>query len=328
MAALKGNSMDIERSLPITKPDIRLAMLGMVDGNGHPYSWSAIFNGYDPAEMAKCPFPVIPAYLSKQPPSAFGIDGARVTHIWTDDPKDAARVARTSLIPEVLERPEGAIGLVDAVVIPTDKGPEHVRRARPFVEAGLPVFIDKPLADNAEDLKTFMVWQAEGKAILSGSCLRYAREFEPYHGSTQGLGQLRLVTIMTPKSWERYGIHALEGIYPIFGPGFLSAANTGTVERNIVHFKHVGGADAVVAAIADMTGAFGVLGLYGTAGHARAAFTDTFYAFKKQLEGFIKYLRTGVPPFPFTETIELIKMVIAGIKSRDEAGREVALAEI
>ena len=26
----------------------RWAMLGMVDGNGHPYSWSAIFNGYDP----------------------------------------------------------------------------------------------------------------------------------------------------------------------------------------------------------------------------------------------------------------------------------------
>ena len=24
---------------------IRLAMLGMVDGNGHPYSWSAIING-------------------------------------------------------------------------------------------------------------------------------------------------------------------------------------------------------------------------------------------------------------------------------------------
>ncbi|MDD3926903.1 MAG: hypothetical protein PHT33_09620 [bacterium] len=30
--------------------DIRLAMLGMVDGNGHPYSWSAIFNGYDREE--------------------------------------------------------------------------------------------------------------------------------------------------------------------------------------------------------------------------------------------------------------------------------------
>lgn len=320
--------METHGALPITKPEIRLAMVGMVEGNGHPYSWSAIFNGYDPAEMAKCPYPVIPAYLSKQPQTAFGIGGARVTHIWTDAPGDAVRVAKASLIPEILASPEDAIGRVDAVVIPTDKGHEHVRRARPFIEAGLPVFIDKPLADNTEDLKTFTVWQAEGKDILSGSCLRYAREFEPYHASTQGLGQIRLVTITTPKSWERYGIHALEGIYPVFGPGFLSGRNTGTAERNIVHFKHIGGADAVAAAIADMTGAFGVLGLYGTAGHARAAFTDTFYAFKKQLEGFVRYLRTGVPPFPFTETVELIKMVIAGIRSREEGGREVPLAEV
>lgn len=27
--------------------DIRLGMVGMTEGNGHPYSWSAIFNGYD-----------------------------------------------------------------------------------------------------------------------------------------------------------------------------------------------------------------------------------------------------------------------------------------
>ena len=26
---------------------IRIAVLGLVDGNGHPYSWSAIVNGYD-----------------------------------------------------------------------------------------------------------------------------------------------------------------------------------------------------------------------------------------------------------------------------------------
>ena len=38
---------------PLVSGDsIRLAMLGMVDGNGHPYLWSAIFNGYDPDEMA------------------------------------------------------------------------------------------------------------------------------------------------------------------------------------------------------------------------------------------------------------------------------------
>ncbi|RKY68211.1 MAG: oxidoreductase, partial [Candidatus Latescibacterota bacterium] len=32
--------------------ELKIAMLGMTEGNGHPYSWSAIINGdYDPEEM-------------------------------------------------------------------------------------------------------------------------------------------------------------------------------------------------------------------------------------------------------------------------------------
>ncbi len=45
------------------KKDMKIAMSGMEDGNGHTYSQSAMFNGYDKEEMNKCPFPVIPRYL-------------------------------------------------------------------------------------------------------------------------------------------------------------------------------------------------------------------------------------------------------------------------
>ena len=128
--------------------EIAIAMLGMVDGNGHPYSWSAIFNGYDEEEMAQCPYATIPEYLGKQPKETLGIQGARVTHIWTDDPADADKVSRSSLIPNAVASPEQVVGEVDAVVIATDKGHEHVERCRPFVEAGLPMFVDKPLVDS------------------------------------------------------------------------------------------------------------------------------------------------------------------------------------
>ena len=68
---------------------IRLAMLGMVDGNGHPFSWSAIINGrYDAAAMADCGFPAIPQYLAAEPPENLGIPGAQVTHVWCDEPAD------------------------------------------------------------------------------------------------------------------------------------------------------------------------------------------------------------------------------------------------
>ena len=303
-------------------------MLGMVDGNGHPYSWSAIFNGYDPEKMAHCPYPGITEYLEKQPKETLGIPGARVTHIWTDHSEDAPRVAEASLIPHVVARPTDVIGAVDAVIIATDIGHEHVARCRPFVEAGLPMFVDKPLVDKAEDLAVFRDWVSEGRAILSGSALAYAKEFQPYRESTSGLGELRYASITTAKSWERYGIHALSAIYPILGPGFLSARNTGRDERNIVHLKHRDGVDVSVAAIQDMYGGFGCLQLCGTKASAQVQFSDTYHAFKAQLLDFVDYLRSGVQPFPWRETEELMNLVIAGIWSREENGREVFLSEI
>ena len=308
--------------------DIKLAILGCTSGNGHPYSWSAMFNGYDRELMTReCPFAGIPAYLNKEPTDTLTIPGAKVTHICCtgDGGFTADHVAKCSRIPNVVAEPTDVIGKVDAVIIATDIGAEHVERARPFVEAGLPIFVDKPMTDNAPDLRVFQDWVAAGRPIMSSSCMRYAKEFLPYRLSTHELGALRLVSITTPKSWERYGIHALEGIYPILGPGFLSVRNTGTAERNIVHLKHKCGADVMVAAIADMYGAFGCLQLCGTAGHAQTAFSDSFFSFKAQLGAFVDYLRTGVRPFPFTETVELMKLVIAGIGSREQGGREVEI---
>ncbi|MBL9214044.1 MAG: oxidoreductase [Opitutaceae bacterium] len=310
---------------------IRLAMLGSTVGNGHPYSWTAMFNGYDREVMTKeCPFAGIPAYLNKQPADTLTIPNVKVTHVCCvgDGGFTAEHVAKCALIPHVVAKPTDVIGQVDAVVIATDIGGEHVARARPFVEAGIPVFVDKPLVDNEADLKVFARWVQEGKWIMSSSAMRYAKEYLPYRISTHELGELRFASITTAKKWETYGIHALESIYPILGPGFLTARNIGTKERNIVHLTHRRGIDAIVVASSDMYGGFGCLQLCGTVGKVQVAFSDTFYAFKTQLEGFIQYLRTGERPFPFAETVELMKLVVAGIRSREEGGRVVPLSEI
>ena len=309
---------------------IRLAVLGMVDGNGHPYSWSAIINGrYDPAAMELCGYAGIPKYLGAAGREALGIPGAQVTHVWCDDPADSAKVARASCIPHVAARPEDVLGQVDAAIIATDKGWEHVDRARPFIEAGLPVFIDKPLADCEDHLRQFVAWQAAGKPLLSTSGLRYSPEFAAAGAQLAELGQLRLVTMTTSKSWERYGIHALEAVYPLLRPGgWLSAANTGTAEANVVHARHADGVDVVLSAINDLYGSFGCLGLFGTAGWRSLQCHDTFTAFKAQLVAFVEYLRTGRLPFPFSQTVELMKLVIAGLRSREQGGRTVPLSEI
>jgi predicted dehydrogenase len=314
--------------LPIEKDEIRLAMLGMVEGNGHPYSWSIIFNGrYDPEALAACPYPVIRDYIAKQPAGTLGIPGAKVTHVWTDNPADAEQVARVAYIPNIAERAEGVIGEVDAVLIATDKGHEHVARARPFVEAGVPVFIDKPLCDNREDLAIFDRWIAGGKPIISSSAMRYAKEYVPYHRATHALGALRHLGATMAKSWEAYGIHALESVYPITGPGYVSVQNIGDTESNVVHLRHRNGIDVMLQVTKDMGGGFGMVTVAGTAAGLQLRFSDTYHAFRTQLESFVRYLRTGVPPVPWAETRELMQLVIAGIESREQGGRKIFLSE-
>jgi predicted dehydrogenase len=308
--------------------EIRLAMLGMIEGNGHPYSWSAIVNGYDPEKLASCPFPVIPQYLGRQPLETVRIPGARVTHVWTDNPAEAPKVAVASKIENVVSAPEDVIGKVDAVVIAADDGNDHVRRARPFVEAGLPLFIDKPLAINLPDLKQFIAWQKAGAKILSTSGMRYMPELETVSGRREEIREMRWITSVTCKTWERYGIHALEAVYPQLGPGFLTAQTQHQSGSDIVHFTHKSGVQMTIAAISDAFGSFGSAHIYGTKGQLAIAMKDTYTAFRAQLVAFLQMLRTNHTPVAFEETVEMMVMIIAGIRSREQNGRVVKLEEI
>lgn len=308
--------------------DLRLAMLGMIPGNGHPYSWSAIVNGFDRAAMSRCPYAAISAYLERQPAGSVGIPGARVTHLWTDDPTEAPAVAAAALIPEIVGRPEDVLGHVDAVLIATDDGHDHVRRARRFVEAGLPVFVDKPLALNADDLRTFLEWQRCGARILSSSGLRYAPELDPWLSGQATVGDLRWLAGVTTKHWETYGIHALEPLFRLVGPGFASVRLERGPGIEVAHVTHATGVHLTIPVIAEGAATFGTLLLCGTAGRANLRLRDTYTAFRRQLTSFIEMIRTGRAPFPFAETVELMAALIAGIKSRAEDSRRVGLAEI
>ncbi len=307
---------------------LRLAMLGMIPGNGHPYSWSAIVNGYDPVAMARCPYPVIPVYLGKQPLESMGIPGAKVTHLWTDDPAEAADVAKAALIPNVVGKMEEVIGEVDAVIIATDDGTDHVRRARPFIEAGLPVFVDKPLATTREELAQFIAWKQAGARILSSSGLRYAPEIQVLRGKPW-----RWITSTTAKSWERYGIHALEPVFTLLGPGLEQVRCDAAGGNVIATLTHRCGTVVTVAIIPDSAGSYGRVHAYGNEGSPVVQFADTYAAFRGQLVSVVDWLRSGEDPYPFDETVELMAALIAGIESREsgtlvsvDAVREEVLA--
>jgi len=302
---------------------LRLAMLGMIPGNGHPYSWSAIINGYDPAHMAACPYVMIPKYLGANPLAQAGLPGARVTHIWTDDPAEAPLVAAAALIPHCVDRPEDVLGCVDGVIIATDDGADHVRRAKPFVEAGLPVFIDKPMAVTRSELAGFIRWKDDGARLLSSSGMRYAPALESARGA-----EWRWITSFTCKTLERYGIHALESVASVLGKGFSHVRCEHRGLSSLVYCEHQSGCLVTLGCIEDAYGSFGAMHFYGSEKSLPLTLDDTFSAFRGQLVSVLDWMHGGQEPVAWDETVELMCVLIAAVQSRENNGTLVAVDSI
>jgi hypothetical protein len=306
---------------------LRVAMIGMVEENGHPFSWSAIINGrYDPAIIGNAGYGVIADYLSARPISDLGLPGVEITHIWCERPADAEAVARSAGIAHRVSQPTDVIGSVDAVILPTDKGEEHLERARPFVEANLAVFIDKPLTICPDHLDQFVAWHNAGRKIRSSSAMRYAREFLDLRDRLEEIGKLRVIVVTCAKSWERYGIHALEAIYGLLPPGgWRDVCNTGSISANVVHLRHNLPADVLMFVGEDLFGGFCHVTIYGTEGRLDARFSDSFSAFKSQLQAFVDFVRGNPNAIGFNETVEQCNIIIGGIRSREAGGQRYAL---
>lgn len=164
---------------------------------------------------------------------------------------------------------------------------------------------------------------------MSCSAMRYSREFDAMRRQLSEIGELRMLSITMAKSWRRYGIHALEAVYPFLAPGgWISATNTGREDAAIVHLKHESGVDVLVNVGDDWFGGFGLLVACGTRGHRIAQFSDSFSAFKLQLQAFVEYLRTGQRPFAFEQTSELIRLLVAGERSLAMGGASILMKDL
>lgn len=303
----------------------KLGVMGMSAGNGHPYSWAAICNGYDKKAMASCPFPVIPQYLALQKFPAARLKGAVVTHIWTQDKKISRHIAAAALIENIVDEAADMIGKVDAVLLARDDGSNHLKMAKPFIEAGVPILIDKPLTDREDDLRQFIKYYRAGKVIMSCSSARFARSILELK-KRKDLGKIMTASGVSPKYWRTYGIHLIEAVYTVMGGGIESVQNVGKKEEEIVHMLYHDGRHAVLQTFTGITA--GGTTFYGEKGCASPSDSDAFFQFKNMISHFVGWLRSGRPPFDWAETVETAKVVIAGLKSLEEGGRIVRLDEI
>lgn len=306
---------------------MRWAMIGRSPGNGHPYSWSAICNGYNPVEMHKlCEFKTIPAYLDAAPRDEFGVGDVRVTHIWMPDRREAEFCARCSLIANVVRQPEDVIGEVDAVVIATDAGETHWEAAQPFLRAGLPVFLDKPLCLTIEDLERFQRVRDRGSRVSSCSSARFAREFIAAARDGQW-GTIRSVHVTVPHRWETYGIHGVESLIHFLGTRARKVATLGAQDRSITAIEYAdGGVGTVTCAEGGYPGLW--LEIDGSASNAQVAWKDSFTSFRDTLRAFWRYVTSGEESFPFSETVDLMRIIARGLESREAGGACLAIEAV
>ena len=97
---------------------------------------------------------------------------------------------------------------------------------------------------------------------------------------------------------------------------------------DVMHLTHRSGVRITIGAIHDAYGSFGAVHLYGTKGQLPLRLTDTYHAFRGQLVAFIDMLQTGTRPLPFAETVELMAVIIAGRRSREQSGALMQISDI
>ena len=309
---------------PSEVASVRVGMIGLSEGNGHPFSFSAILNGYDDAALAASGWPGIHAYVRRRDAADFGVADLLVTHAWTQDPEVTRSLCAACRIPHAVDRREDMLGQVDAVIIARDDHETHLELARPFLEAGLHVLIDKPLSLDPEALRYFAPYLGEGR-LMSCSGMRYARELDEVRATIADYGRIRLMRGAVVLSWEKYGIHLVDAIYGVTQARPVSVAALEAPHASLA-ISMDDGSLLQIDALGDVPPTFH-FEFFGTARASSHDVTDNFSMFRRMLWHFAQMIGSGRPAVPAADTLGAMRLLIAG-RQAIENGRSVRLSEV
>ncbi|MEI2419207.1 Gfo/Idh/MocA family oxidoreductase, partial [Arthrospira platensis SPKY2] len=124
-----------------------------------------------------------------------------MTCIWTQDKDLSKHIAETCYIDTVVINPEEMIGKIDGLLLARDDAENHYTMSKPFIEAGLPIYIDKPLAFSVNEAQKILDIQVYQGQIFTCSALKYAKELEI---DSLDLNNISLIKGQVPKDWDKY----------------------------------------------------------------------------------------------------------------------------
>jgi predicted dehydrogenase len=232
---------------------------------------------------------------------------------------------------EIVDSIDALLERVDAVLLETNDGRPHLEQALPVLRAGKPLFIDKPLAGSLTDAVAIF-WAAEHfrTPVFSSSSLRYIAAAQQ---ARQGaVGDVTGCDAHSPCSLEPthpdlywYGIHGVELLFTVMGTGCQSVQRVSTPGTDLVVGQWDGG----------RVGTFRGLRPPGTQGYGGRVFGTAGIQDLGSYEGYRplvleigRFFRTGQPPVPAAETLEIFAFMSAADESLRRDGQRVLLSEV
>lgn len=305
---------------------LKIGIIGYNEGNGHPYSFSSIINGYDDLHMKNSRYPIIYKYLKKRKKEDFGIPNVKVTHIWTPDISISTEISKCCFIGNVSENYEDFIGNVDAVIIARDDVKSHREIAEYFLKNEVFTFIDKPLCNSYEDLQFFIPFLRKG-LLMSCSGLRYYPKILEI-SKLKNIDNDAIYSVSNSfYDWFKYGIHVIESVFPIMGSDINWIQNTGENENNIVRINYKSGKYSII--ILNENSNFILSSKIICKNEIfDINYDDNFTCFKILLTQFIKQIRLSKPSINPEETINSIYALIGSNISKKNKGKKIFLKDL
>lgn len=308
---------------------LNFGIIGMNEGNGHPYSYSAVFNGYnDTALEQECPFAIIQKYLKQHHRNRKFIDNARISHVWTQDRELSGKVARIANIPHVADSIAELAENVDAIIFARDDMWNHWDLAGELFKTGKPVYMDKLLAHSHGDLKKFIAATGPEYPLMTASSFRFAPEVEKAERVVD-ISEVKTVHGISPCIWVRYAPHLLDPLFRLFGRKIECVQNCGRDRADTVCLTYESGMQAVLQVI---DGVSLPIGLTCHSGSNLAPYpvlyTDPtlesyFFSIVNMMKAFTEMVTTGQRTETFADTVFLNEVVLAGIDSREHGGCKI-----
>lgn len=221
---------------------------------------------------------------------------------------------------------------VDIAFIHDCNWEKHIEHAMPFIEAGKPVFLDKPIVGNLKDCLKLEELAKKGAVIIGSSSVRYAFDLEELKKKIADKGETIATVFGTSGVDEfNYGVHIMEGIHGLLGGGVYSTEYLGTSQNGLKPAEQylVRWSNGVKVIYQTQSGIWMPFHLVVTTDkdihYLKIDSTRIYLALLRRIEDFMK---GGKALESIDGLLETVKIYLAGKKSRENHGQEIALQSL